>query len=60
MIGDPRKIVEAIIDVTQQTHPPRRLLLGSDAYQWVHTALLDRLRGVEDQRYTAGLTDIGK
>jgi short-subunit dehydrogenase len=58
MIGDPRKIVEAIINVTERPHPPRRLLLGSDAYQWVHTALVDRLKAVEAQRDMAGRTDI--
>jgi len=58
MIGDPRKIVEAIIDVTERSHPPRRLLLGSDAYQWVHDALSGRLRAVEEQLASAKLTDI--
>jgi len=60
MIGDPQKIVEAIISVTHQLHPPRRLLLGSDAYRWVHAALLGRVKAVEEQRHTAGLTDIGE
>ena len=58
MVGDPVKIVDAMISVTGLETPPRRLLLGSDAYSWVHAALTERLREVEAQRESASFTDI--
>ena len=38
--------------------PPRRLLLGSDAYRLVHAALAARLAEVEGQRDQAAATDV--
>jgi NAD(P)-dependent dehydrogenase (short-subunit alcohol dehydrogenase family) len=57
MIGDPAKVVDAIIAVTERSAPPRRLLLGSDAYSLVHAALTERLEAVESQRDSAALSD---
>ena len=56
-IGDPIKVAQAIIAAADAEQPPRRLLLGSDAYEHVHAALSARLREVEAQRASAGQTD---
>jgi hypothetical protein len=57
MVGDPRKMAEAMIRVAESDDPPRRQLLGSDAYALVRDALTERLRAVEDQRDLALSTD---
>ena len=38
--------------------PPLRLVLGSDAYRYVHNALTERLAAVDAQADSAGLTDV--
>jgi hypothetical protein len=38
-IGDPAKLAEVLITATSSKHPPRRLVLGSDAYEAAHAAL---------------------
>jgi NAD(P)-dependent dehydrogenase (short-subunit alcohol dehydrogenase family) len=48
-IGDPVKVAHAIIAAADVERPPRRLLLGSDAYEHVQAALSTRLREVEAQ-----------
>jgi NAD(P)-dependent dehydrogenase (short-subunit alcohol dehydrogenase family) len=57
MPGDQAKVVAAMIDVAGVDDPPRRLLLGSDAYTLVHAALADRLAAVEAQQEVASSTD---
>jgi NAD(P)-dependent dehydrogenase (short-subunit alcohol dehydrogenase family) len=57
MPGDQAKVVAAMIDVAESDDPPRRLLLGSDAYALVRDALTERLETVESQRETARTTD---
>ena len=58
MPGDQAKVVAAMIDAALAPDPPRRLLLGSDAYRLVHDALAARLAGVEAQRDRAASTDV--
>jgi NAD(P)-dependent dehydrogenase (short-subunit alcohol dehydrogenase family) len=58
MPGDQAKVVAAMIEVGEAEDPPRRLLLGSDAYRLVHRALADRLAAVEAQRDVAHSTDV--
>ena len=58
MAGDQAKVVAAMIDVAYMDDPPRRLLLGSDAYTWVRAALSERLAAVESQKDVAYSTDI--
>jgi hypothetical protein len=41
MPGDPRKVAEAMIHIGELAEPPRRQLLGSDAYRRVSDALQD-------------------
>ncbi|MCW2914963.1 MAG: Short-chain dehydrogenase/reductase [Actinomycetia bacterium] len=57
MPGDPRKMAAAMIRVAELDDPPRRQLLGSDAYTLVRDALAERLRAVEGQREIAFSTD---
>jgi NAD(P)-dependent dehydrogenase (short-subunit alcohol dehydrogenase family) len=58
MPGDQAKVVAAMIDAALAPDPPRRLLLGSDAYRLVHDALAARLAAVEAQREQAASTDV--
>ena len=55
--GDPAKIAARIIDSAERRPAPLRLVLGSDAYQAITTALRDRLAQVEPQQATAAQTD---
>lgn len=57
MPGDPRKVAEAMIQIGDLKQPPRRQLLGSDAYGLVRDALQARLDAVEAQREVAFSTD---
>ncbi len=56
-IGDPAQIAAAIIEATDNPTDDRRLVLGSDAYTNITTALSQRLKQVEDQRLSAAWTD---
>ena len=58
MPGDQAKVVSAMIDAALSPDPPRRLLLGSDAYRLVHEALAARLADVEAQQDRAPSTDV--
>ncbi|MGH9842654.1 MAG: SDR family oxidoreductase [Blastocatellia bacterium] len=55
--GDPAKMARAIIAAADAEKAPRRLTLGSDAYQSVHTALSTRLAEIEAQKDLAFSTD---
>jgi NAD(P)-dependent dehydrogenase (short-subunit alcohol dehydrogenase family) len=55
--GDPHRMARAIIEAVSRQDPPRRLVLGSDSYDYVRTSLLTRLAEVEAQAATAPLTD---
>ncbi|MFF2523432.1 SDR family oxidoreductase [Streptomyces liangshanensis] len=56
-IGDPARLATAVIAAADAPRPPRRLLLGTDAYDAVHASLSARLREVEAQKDTASATD---
>ncbi|MCW2946206.1 MAG: Short-chain dehydrogenase/reductase [Actinoallomurus sp.] len=58
MPGDPRKMADAMIRIAESEDPPRRQLLGSDAYAMVRDGLTERLRALEDQRGLALSTDL--
>ena len=55
--GDPVKMVELMIASTEQEPAPRRLALGSDAYQVMHAQISARLQALEAQRELAVSTD---
>lgn len=56
--GDQSKVVAAMIEAAESDDPPRRLLLGSDAYALVTEALAGRLAAAESQKELAASTDI--
>ncbi|WNV75163.1 SDR family oxidoreductase [Geodermatophilus sp. DSM 44513] len=58
MPGDQAKVAAAIIAIGDLEQPPRRQLLGSDAYALVRTALQQRLAAVDTQRAVALTTDV--
>ena len=57
MPGDQEKVAAAIIRIGDLDDPPRRQLLGSDAYALVRDALTQRLADVESRREVAFTTD---
>jgi len=57
LAGDPAKMADAMIAAAESDEPPRRLLLGSDAYGQVHPAMAGRLAEIEAQRASCGRTD---
>ncbi|WP_258348765.1 SDR family oxidoreductase [Saccharopolyspora gregorii] len=57
MVGSPSGIAHAIIEAAVSPAPPLRLLLNSDAYELVTTAVRERLAGWEAQRESAGAAD---
>jgi NAD(P)-dependent dehydrogenase (short-subunit alcohol dehydrogenase family) len=58
MPGDQAKVVAAMIAAGLAPDPPRRLLLGSDAFRLVRDALAGRLADVEAQKDMASATDV--
>ncbi|MFK3983334.1 SDR family oxidoreductase [Micromonospora sp. NPDC050397] len=56
-VGDLTAMVAAMIDSVDREPAPRRIVLGSDAYAYVHQALTDRLAEVEAGRGLAFSTD---
>jgi NAD(P)-dependent dehydrogenase (short-subunit alcohol dehydrogenase family) len=56
-IGDPAKLAQALITAADADRPPRRLLLGSDAYEAVFAALTARLAEAQAQRESASITN---
>ncbi|MFI6936837.1 SDR family oxidoreductase [Streptomyces sp. NPDC050287] len=58
MPGDQSKVVDAIMAAGESDNPPRRLILGSDAYTLINEALTARLTEIQQQRDTAGATDV--
>ncbi|MEV4346314.1 SDR family oxidoreductase [Actinoplanes sp. NPDC049596] len=56
-LGDPAKMAARIIDSADQSPAPLRLVLGSDAYRFVTTALRERLAQIEPQEALAASTD---
>ena len=55
--GDPAKMVEAMVASIDQEPAPRRIALGSDAYQVMRAQLSARLESLEAQRELACSTD---
>ncbi|NOW90218.1 hypothetical protein BCD91_002241 [Clostridium beijerinckii] len=50
-------MVKAMIDSADQQEAPKRITLGSDAYDSIHQALSDRLKELEAQKELAFSTD---
>lgn len=49
--NDPQKIVNAMIDCADSEQMPKRLALGSDAYEKIKSALENRLKNLEANKY---------
>lgn len=58
LTGDVDKMVEHILAVTEQSPAPRRLVLGSAAYENVRRGLTARLEELEAQRDVALASDV--
>jgi len=58
MPGSQTKVAAAMIEAALSENPPRRLLLGSDAYRLVTNVLNERLSTFERQKAVAFSTDI--
>jgi len=58
MPGSQARVVAAMIEAALSENPPRRLLLGSDAYNLVTHALNERLASFERQKALAFSTDV--
>jgi len=56
-LGDPRKVAAAIVESADVTPAPRRLVLGSDAFQAIRAALTARLDELEAGKTLAASTD---
>ena len=56
--GDPVQMVRSMIDSADQSPAPRRIALGSTAYQSIHAALTDRLARLEAQQDIALNADL--
>ncbi|MBF4577517.1 SDR family oxidoreductase [Frondihabitans sp. VKM Ac-2883] len=58
MAGDQSKVVDGLIAAGENPEPPRRLVMGSDAYSMITDALQARILEIRAQHDTAGLTDV--
>jgi hypothetical protein len=56
-IGDPKKIAEVLIKMTQVNEPPLRLLLGSDALQFAGYKIQMLQEGIEANKEITLSTD---
>ncbi|MDR1466543.1 MAG: SDR family NAD(P)-dependent oxidoreductase, partial [Treponema sp.] len=57
IIGDPQKMAKTIIQCVDSGNAPLRLVLGSDAYEEIKTALTSRLKELDTQKELAYSTD---
>jgi NAD(P)-dependent dehydrogenase (short-subunit alcohol dehydrogenase family) len=58
LIGDPVKMAQAMIASCELKPAPRRLVLGSDAYQHIEASLVERLALLRSQKELAFSTDL--
>jgi NAD(P)-dependent dehydrogenase (short-subunit alcohol dehydrogenase family) len=56
--GDPAKMAKIMVASVDQNPPPKRLVLGSDAYTVIRNALTERLTALESQKELAYSTDL--
>jgi NAD(P)-dependent dehydrogenase (short-subunit alcohol dehydrogenase family) len=55
--GEPAELARAVIAAADREQPPRRLLVGSDAYAAIQASLAARLAEAEAQRESAAAAD---
>lgn len=58
LTGDPQKMAKAMLEIAEAEPAPRRLLLGSGAYNRVHAALSHRVTELEQYKVIAMSTEI--
>ncbi|MEW5510010.1 SDR family oxidoreductase [Pseudomonas antarctica] len=58
LTGDPVKMAKAMLEVAAASPAPKRLLLGTGAYERVHGVLTERLAALEQQQEVAHSTEI--
>jgi hypothetical protein len=58
LIGDPVKMAKAMIASCELRPAPRRLVLGSDAYQHIEASPIERLALLHSQKELAFSTDL--
>jgi len=56
-IGDPAKMAQVMIDSLDQSPAPKRVVMGSDVYDWLQAAYKERAASLEAQKETAYSTD---
>lgn len=55
--GDPQKMATKIVSLTQTDTPPLRIVLGSDAFQKIHSSLISRIHALEENKTLSWSTD---
>ena len=55
--GDPERMADLMIATADQTAPPRRIALGSDAYEYIHVQLAARMHELERLKEASYSTD---
>lgn len=58
LTGDPQKMAKAMLQIAEADSAPRRLLLGSGAYERVHAALMQRVTELEQYKAVAMSTEL--
>lgn len=59
-LGDPDKMAQAMIACAEMPKAPKRLALGSDAYQMIGAALRERLANLESLKEITLSTDVAE
>ena len=58
LTGDPQKMAKAMLEIAEADPAPRRLVLGSGAYERVRTALIQRVAELEQYKAVAMSTEL--
>ena len=58
LTGDPQKMAKAMLEIAEVSPAPKRLLLGSGAYERVRTVLIQRVEELEQYKAIAMSTEI--
>jgi NAD(P)-dependent dehydrogenase (short-subunit alcohol dehydrogenase family) len=58
LTGDPQKMAKAMLDIAETDPAPKRLLLGSGAYERVRAALIQRVAELDQYKGIAMSTEI--
>jgi hypothetical protein len=56
-VGDPAKMAQVMIDSLNQSPAPKRVVMGSDVYDWLLAAYEERSASLEAGKATTYSTD---